>query len=514
MGLYSYTAYSIIKRNARIYKDRVSLISADEKLSHRAFLLKVDRVACGLLDAGLTKGDRIGILALNRLEYLYLYGAVAKIGAIMVPINVRLNQQEIEDIVLDSSPKLIFAESQFEHILTSLTQNFDFIAKAYSIDSTEGRHTQFDDLLKHGDICPEANVNPEDAYIIIYTSAVYGKPRGATLSHKNIIFSNLQAMYALHLTKEDVHIVILPLYHFAGFTNTLTVIQAGGSNIILPKFDTENTLLNIQKHRVTVFGEFSPMLSNILDKAQNNNIDLSSVRNVVGLDQPNIINRFIKMSGGNFWALYGQTETSGFVTLSPYSERPGSAGLPVSCAEIEIMDEYGKILDRGKLGEIVLRGPLVFKGYWNLEKDNEHLFRDGWHHTGDIGVLDSDGYLWYKGRKPEKELIKTGGENVYPAEIEKAILLHPKIDEACVIGIPDKKWGEAIKAICVLKEGESLNENDLIDFVAARIARFKKPNSVVFINELPKDRAGLIDREIIKEKFGKSSSQEGKDYER
>ena len=171
--------------------------------------------------------------------------------------------------------------------------------------------------------------------------------------------------------------------------------------------------------------------------------------------------------------------------------------------ELETVDDYGDLVKTGKSGEIVLRGPMVFKGYWNLEKDNEYTFRDGWHHTGDLGRIDKDGYLWYHGPSATKELIKPGGENVYPAEVEKVILEHPAVEEVSVIGVPDPEWGEAVKAICVLKEGALMAENDLIQFVAARIARYKKPKYVVFTSKLPKNEAGLIDRQKVKADYGK-----------
>ena len=295
---------------------------------------------------------------------------------------------------------------------------------------------------------------------------------------------------------------MLPLFHVGGLSTTLSVMQAGGANIILPKFDVDLALKHIEEDKVTIFGEFPPMLTTLLDKSQEANYDLSTLRAVVGLDQPDTVKRFEQFTKATFWASYGQTETSGLVSLAPYFERPGSAGIPGFMAEVEIVDDYGNILETGKTGEIVVRGPMVFKGYWNLEKDNEYTFREGWHHTGDMGSFDSDGYLWYKGRKAEKDLIKPGGENVYPAEVEKVILQHPLVVEVSVIGVPDKQWGESIKAICVLKNGVTLNENELIEFVAARIARFKKPKYVVFVSSLPKTDGGLINREKVKAEHG------------
>jgi acyl-CoA synthetase (AMP-forming)/AMP-acid ligase II len=244
------------------------------------------------------------------------------------------------------------------------------------------------------------------------------------------------------------------------------------------------------------------MLNGLLERADD--YMLSSVRHVVGLDDPDVIREFEEKSGATFWAAYGESETSGLISCAPYFEKPGSAGIPSFLADVEIMDEHGNFLGANKTGEIVVRGPLVLKGYWNREKENEFTFRDGWHHTGDLGSIDEEGYLWYWGQTPAKKLIKPGGENVYPAEVEKVILEHPAVESAVVIGVPDTQWGEAIKAVCVLKPSQSLREIELIDFVAARMARYKKPKSVAFVSEIPKKPDGFIDRAKVKAVYGKT----------
>ena len=218
------------------------------------------------------------------------------------------------------------------------------------------------------------------------------------------------------------------------------------------------------------------------------------------------IRRLEKETGARFWSSYGQTETSGLVSIARYSERPGSAGRPGFVADVGIMDESGRQLGPGTPGEIVVRGPLVFRGYWKMDKDNAYTFRGGWHHTGDMGHFDEDGYLWYSGRLPEKELIKPGGENVYPTEVEESILTHPSIKEVSVIGVRDARWGEAIKAVCVLRSSASLAPSELIEFVGSRIARFKKPQYVVFVPELPKRDDGSIDRAKVKVCYGNADS--------
>lgn len=502
MGLYDYGIYQVIKRNRQVLTNKTALISGKQRVSHKQFLENVDRLSNGLINVGLEKGDRIGVLALNSLEYVYLYGAAAKIGGIMLPINWRLNPQEVEYVIFDGTPKLLFVGPEFQEMITSSIAKFNFITKYYAIGQAMGAFKSFSELMEDDKTLPDLDACADDPYVIIHTAAVSGKPRGAILSQRSLITNGLQFMYYWHLTAQDRHLCMLPLFHFGALGTSISVMQAGGVNIILPKFDVDLALKHIQEDKGTLFGEFPPMLASLLDKAQKEQSDISSLRIVVGLDQPDTIKRFEEMTKGTFWAFYGQTETSGLVTLSPYFEKPGSSGVPVFMAEVVVMGDSGNLLETGETGEIAVRGPMVFKGYWNLEDDNKHTFRDGWHHTGDMGSFDLDGYLCYRGRKAEKDLIKPGGENVYPVEVEKVILEHPLIDEVSVIGVPDTQWGEAIKAICVLEKGKTLKESELIEFVAARIARYKKPKYVLFVSSLPKTNDGLIDKEKVKAQYG------------
>jgi Acyl-CoA synthetases (AMP-forming)/AMP-acid ligases II len=245
------------------------------------------------------------------------------------------------------------------------------------------------------------------------------------------------------------------------------------------------------------------MLGALLDAAAAQGSALSSLRVVSGIDVPETIARLrTTCPQATFWSAYGQTETSGSVSLAPFDERPGSAGRPTALNTVAVVDELDRPLPTGATGEIVVRGPMVFQGYWRCEADNAFTLRNGWHHTGDMGRIDAEGYLWYSGRSPAKELIKPGGENVYPAEVERAILEHPALAQAVVIGVPDAQWGEAVKAVCVLKAGCTLSAEDLIEFVGARIARYKKPKHVVFVQALPHTAAGGVDRAAVKAGHG------------
>jgi acyl-CoA synthetase (AMP-forming)/AMP-acid ligase II len=277
--------------------------------------------------------------------------------------------------------------------------------------------------------------------------------------------------------------------------------------VVLPRFDPEAAVRHIQRDRVSVVATFPPMLTSLLDAAAAVGADLSSLRAVAGLDAPETIGRLESMCpGATFWIGYGQSEVTGFVTTAPFRDGPGSAGRPAFLNAVSVVDDLDRPLPAGETGEIVVRGPMVFKGYWNCAADNELTFRGGWHHTGDLGRFDEAGLLWYAGRSPAKELIKPGGENVYPAEVEKVLMEHPAVVEAAVIGVPDAQWGEAIKAICVCRPDQPVTAEALIEFVGGRIARFKKPKHVTFVPALPKTPAGAIDRPKVKEAHGQPAS--------
>ena len=504
MKVNDFTIYDIIKRNAKVLSEHVAFTFEKEDITFQQFKTKVNGLACGLVGNGIRKGDRIGVLAKNSIEYFLLYGATAQTGAILVPINWRLSADEIEYIIRDTTPKIIFSDPEAEAVIRDRIPELDFIEHSYLISGSEGQSEfiPFENLMNLDGTCGKNHVVSDDPFVIIHTAAVTGKPRGAILTHENIISTNMEYLIALGIGRKDVHLAFLPLYHIACLGMGMAVFHAGGKNIIMPKFDKELAVESIEQDGVTLIVDFPPILANILEEAETSARDLSGLRWVMGIDQPDVIAEFEKKTGGRFGLGYGQTEVSGLVSFGAVSEKPGSVGRPGYRIDINLVDESDKAVESGEVGEIAVRGPAVFKGFWNLEKETEYTFRNGWHHTGDLGRFDDKGYLWYVGRKPEKELIKPGGENVYPAEVETAILDHPAIDDTCVIGVPDADWGEAIKAVCVLKQGQSLLANDLIEFVASKISRYKKPKFVVFVSNLPKLSDGSIDRGKIKVDFG------------
>ena len=504
MGLYDFTFYDLINRNAVSFKEKGAWFEAIDgrTLTFSEYKNRVDHLACGLKDSGIEKGDRIGVLGKNSLEYFLLYGAAAALGAVMLPINWRLSANEVAFNLNDCESKQVFADKEFEELIQGIEEKLPSVEKYYSLSAEAGSFLSFDSLMDNpGDFDP-MDVSTDDGFVIIHTAAVAGRPRGALLSHGNILCANMHFDYLFNVTAEDVHLNILPLFHVGGLFMATTSFHAGALNVNMDKFDATRAVELIEEKSVSMMFTFSPILSSVLEQHEETGKAIKTLRLVAGLDTPETMEKYQQITGGTFYCLYGQTETSCMATFGAYNDKPGSAGKMLPLTIVRLVDDYDRPVEVGEVGEITVKGPMVFKGYWNLPEDNAYTFREGYHHTGDLGRFDEDGFLWYAGRKAEKELIKPGGENVYPAEVEKAILEHPAIEKTVVFGVPDPKWKEGIKAVCVLKGGESLEPKELIDFVGNRIARYKKPQYVEFITELPTTEDGSPDRTKIKELYG------------
>jgi len=499
-----YNLYDVIERNARLFPHREALVFGSSRLTFTEFKDRCDRLARGLSHRGVLKGDRLAVVAQNSDDYLVLYGAAARVGAVVVAVNWRLQAEELGYILADCSPKLVFADGEYGGLVSEAARGVDSVEGLYILGKgkAEGAFQRFDALSIPGSTEHTDDVPADAGFVIMYTAAVEGKPRGALLSQSNIVAIGVQLIHQFSLGQEDGHLCILPLFHIGGLSMAVAVLHAGGKNVLVDRFDPSSSLELIEKERATVFFSFPPILKSLADGQREKAFDLSTVRKVGGIDSPENIERFREIApNAEFYVNYGQTEAMA-VTGGKLSERPGSAGRPSLLTSVILFDDYDREVPLGSAGEICVRSPAVFLGYWGKDEETAYTFRNGWHHTGDIGRFDADGYLWYVKRKAVKELIKPGGENVYPAEVEKVLLAHPAVAEAAVIGVPDAEWGEAVKAVCVIKEGLAVDPLELSEFVAARIARYKKPKHVVFVKELPKKADGEVDRERVKREHG------------
>jgi acyl-CoA synthetase (AMP-forming)/AMP-acid ligase II len=499
MTPHAFTVYDMIARGATLHGAAPAVIVGERALSFAELLVHVDRLAAGLTALGLGAGDRICILAQNDPAYLELYGACARQGIVAYPINWRLTGPEVERVVERAAPRMFVADASTQGVVAGWPRSKTAIPHWYQLGaSAADGFTPFAALSREGSPPSAVSVAADDPFAVIVTAAVDVVPRGAVLTHANVLTANLVAAAAFGLTPTDRYLLALPLFHITALGSALAHMQAGGASVLMARYDAEEAVRLIDRHRVTHVSDFPPVLSTLLDAAEKLGSRLPSLRDVAGLDAPPTIQRLHDTTAARFWTGFGQSETTGFVSLQRVSDRPGAAGRPVSVAQVKLVDDYDRDVSVGTPGEILVRGPLVFQGYFGQPDVTAYTFRNGWHHTGDVGRFDADGYLHYVKRKPEKELIKPGGENVYPAEVETVIMQMDGVTGVCVYGVPDVKWGEAVKAVVEVKGAVRYTAEQVSDFVGSRIARFKRPHLVVFTPALPRAADGTIDRDAVK----------------
>ena len=503
MGVHGFTVYDMIARGAAVHGEAPAIIQGERQISFRELLRRVDALAGGLAGLGIGKGERICILAQNDAAYLDLYGACARQGIIAYPINWRLTGEEVERVLERAAPAMMAIDASALGVAGEWPSSKRSVAHWYQLgDTAAPGFTPLAALYGEATAAPAADVAPDDVFAVISTAAVDVIPRGAALTHGNIIAADLTIMSAFGLSAADRYLLALPLFHITALGNALAHMHAGGASVLVPRFDADEAVRLIDRHRITHVSDFPPVLTTLLDAADKAGSRLPSLRHVSGLDAPQTIERLHQRTEAKFWTGFGQSETSGFVSIQRVIDKPGAAGKPVPVCRIRLVDDYDREVPVGTPGEILVRGPLVFQGYFAQPDVTAYTLRNGWHHTGDVGRFDADGYLYYVKRKPEKELIKPGGENVYPAEVETVVMQMAGVSGVCVYGIPDVKWGEAIKAVVEVKPAGRYTAEDVSHFVGTRIARFKRPHAVAFTDALPRTADGAVDREAVKGHWG------------
>jgi acyl-CoA synthetase (AMP-forming)/AMP-acid ligase II len=489
MPQHDFTIWSAIERNATVNKSRPAFRVGDRTLSHADFAEGSQRVAAQLVSRGLRKGDRLAILSENALETHLLLGACARTGIVAVPLNWRLTGDELAAITADCEPALLVCDATTAGVARALSQG-------------GGRPG----LLAIGELNGESSIPADlpaapasdDIFVLIYTAAVDGQARGAMITHGNMIAAAAQLNLAIGFGLDDIFLANLPTFHIMGLGFGFAVQFAGGSNIVRPRFDAADAAATIAACGVTTTGTFPPMLAAILDAAKDGRHDLSGLRHCIGLDAPATIDRLeTEWPKARFWTGFGQTETTGMATMGAASRMPGSSGQAGALCGVAIVDEADRPVGLDMVGEIVVRGPTVMRGYWRRDDENAIVARNGWHHTGDLARISADGHLHYAGRSPAKRLIKTGGENVYPAEVEQVLLRHPAVAAAVVVGLPDAHWGEIVAAAIVLTSGQTPELNEIADYASTRIARYKRPKKLVRLPSLPATSSGLVDRDAV-----------------
>ncbi|MGI9607004.1 MAG: acyl-CoA synthetase [Acidimicrobiales bacterium] len=488
--------------------DRPAITFEGTTLTYAEFSERVGRTAGVLRDRGVGSGDRVAYLAFNHPTFLESLFACAQIGAIFVPLNFRLTGPELAFMVADADVHVMIAGPDHRGVLDPARADMTSVEHWLAVEGTADSWEELEPLV--GAATPIQRVAPidaEDTALIMYTSGTTGHPKGAMLSHANLWWNNIGTMLTGEYTDEEVTLVFAPLFHIGGLNvTTLVVMQRGGHVILHRHFDPAAAINAIEEHRVSSLFGVPAMFLFMSQLPEFDTADLSSIKITIcgGAPVPEPLMKRYAGIGVPFQQGYGLTETSPSLTVltKEFTEaKLGSAGRPVYFMDLKLMAEDGStVTEPFAKGEICARGPNIMKGYWNRpEATAEAIDADGWFRTGDAGYVDEDGFWFVVDRV--KDMVITGGENVYPAEVEEVLLDHPAIAEVAVIGTPSEEWGEAVTAVCSLHGDNGLALDELRTFAGERLARYKLPTRLECVEEIPHNASGKMLKRELRDRF-------------
>jgi long-chain acyl-CoA synthetase len=511
----------MLLRNANKFPEKIAIVSKDFSISYQALNERVNRLANALLNKGLKKRDRIGVLVHSCYQFIEIYFAAAKTGGVFCPYNNHLKGREIFDIINYSSPRFLFLDEDYGEMIESIKPHVETVKHYICLQKPRRPFMKdYEGLLSKGDRKePKVNIRESDIMSIFFTAGTTGRPKGAMRTHRHVLSNAITGVIELKVSYNDKAIISFPMYHISCednigrhffMPNTLFIKREG-------QFDPREVLELISMEKITMCQLVPTMINTLLQYPEIDRYDLSSLRLIMYAAAPmpvELLKRALRTFKCGFAQFYGQTESGPLTTiLQPEdhvlegSERQlqklGSAGRPVISYEIRVVDAEGKDVSVGEVGEIIVKSEAMMKGYWRLPRESAKKLKGRWLHTGDLGRFDEDGYLYIVDRKDD--MIISGGVNIYPREVEEVLYQHSSVLEASVIGVPDDYWGEALKAIIILEEGAHTSEEEIIQFCKERIAGYKKPKSVEFWSELPKNPQGKILKRAIRERFLKKT---------
>ncbi len=496
----------LIARNAAFTPDKPALVFEGERLGYRAFYERIERAAYALkTEFGVSLGDRVAILSLNRPDYLVLLYACARLGTLLVPLNWRLAVAELTFILSDASPKLLLLEHAFADILPALKTTLPDMRLVGLDFGSQGK--SFDALLQNSaHLVRDPEVDLTCPLLIVYTSGTTGRPKGAVLQQESLLWNGVMSQHMHALSSDDRVLTVLPFFHVGGLNiQTTPALHHGATVTIHARFAPDTALAAIARDRPTLTVLVPATIQAMTDHPAWSSTDLSSLKAIATGSQivpPHLIERVVAR-GVPVLQVYGSTETcpiAVYTRLGGDLSREGSTGLPGLCCDARVIDESGVELPPQRPGEIAVRGPNVFSGYWGNEEATRDALHDGWYRTGDIGSVDPDGYFYVHDRK--KNIIISGGENISAAEVERALLEHPDVADCGVIGRPDSRWDEVPVAYVVARSGCAIDAETLQAHLLARLARFKVPREFVFVEDLPRTALGKVQHFRLKELAG------------
>jgi acyl-CoA synthetase (AMP-forming)/AMP-acid ligase II len=512
-----------LKKACQFFPEKMAIVCGGRRWTYREFFGRLSRFSHFLKEEGVERGDRIAILHPNCHCYLEVYYAIALAGAAAVPLNYRLSAGELAVIMNDAGARVLVADPRFRQAVEQIRTDLPTVERIiWTGDRKDnlpgaGRDLRYEEIVGGGDApAHQAEVTESDIAQIYYTSGTTGRPKGVMLTHKNVTVHALGTIAELHLTDRDVWLHAAPLFHLADAWATWAITWVGGTHVLVGEFDPPTVLAAIEKEKVTLTNLIPTMLNMLVNDSGVKDHDYSRLRVLLSGGAPiapEVVRRIVDTFQCDYIQTYGMTETSPYLTLSilkghlmeksPEEQLrfKSKTGREFIATELKVVTDDGREIrkDEKEVGEIIVRGDTVTPGYWQLPEETTRAIRNGWLYTGDMAVMDDEGYVTIVDRR--KDMIVTGGENVYSTEVENALYLHPAVLECAVVGVPDEKWGEAVKGIVVLKPGRETTEEELIGFCKERIARYKAPKSIDFISGLPKTGSGKIEKKKLRDPY-------------
>jgi long-chain acyl-CoA synthetase len=505
------TLGDMIKDNAQRYADKTAFIFEGERYTFEQVNERINRLINALADLGVTKGDHVGILAYNCPQYFEVFG-LAKAGRVCVPLNYRSVGRELSYLINNSEINTLILGSAFTDVIGSISHELGGVRNLICLDAAVENMKSYEQLISsYPPDEPADDVELDDPCVLFYTSGTTGRPKGAVHTHRSMVAE--AELPHRNLSASDVVLCVMPFFHVGGSAAHLIPAFAVGATVVIHwRFDESLVLEAIEGEKVTYVFLVPTMIIRLLEHPNLSQYDLSSLHTLAYTGAPMPIGplrRGTGLLGEVFFQELGQTETLNMTVFkreefrlegSPKElKRLESAGKPQREGELRIVDEQGHDVPIGEAGELIARSDRMMKEYWRSPEETAKTIKDGWLHTGDVGMMDEDGYVYLVDRK--KDMIISGGENIYSREVEEVLYMHPAVLEAAVVGVPDEKWGESVKALVVLKDGTAASEEDIIDFCKEHLASYKKPRSVEFRGSLPKTGSGKIKKNEIREPY-------------
>ena len=509
----------LLPKAIKLFPNREAVVCGSTRLSYQEFGHRVWRLSHALNALGLVQGDRLAILHENCHVFLESYLAAAHLGLILVPLNYRLSPKELAMILRDSGSRMLLAQGKFRknvEALRDLVKMEKILWTQPDSEPLKSGDDLYEELLRDQPRTPpRAGTHAGgDVAHLYYTSGTTGRPKGVMLTHRNVKTHALGTIAELHLTDRDRWIHVAPLFHLADAWATFAITWVGGKHVLVPVFDPRSVFRAVENEGITITNLIPTMLNMMVNHPDVGKYDYSSLRVLLSGGAPiapELVRRIIEAFRCDYIQTYGMTETSPYLTLSiikdhlkslPWEEQlryKASTGREFIGVSLRVVDSEGNDVagDNQQVGEIIVKGDIVTPGYWALPEETEKAFRDGWLYTGDLAVMDPEGYVNIVDRK--KDMILTGGENVYSTEVENVLYAHPHVLEAAVIGVPDTHWGEAVKACVVLKKGGQATAEEIIGFCKEHLAHYKAPKTVDFLEELPRTGSGKIYKKGLKD---------------